>query len=148
MTKLTIPLVALLAGACTVSTNSSTIDPTTLSGSVDGQSWTFVSGYTDSFLSAGSDNYYAVLAPYSVTPCTSSSPTGPHLIVAVPKVQGDYTMNLSRNMTFVDSSINDIAIDGRVVVSTTSSTSLSGGLRGNYDAFNDVNGQFTLTICP
>jgi hypothetical protein len=142
-------LVALLAGACTVTTNTSTsIDPTPLAGTVSGASWSYVAGNTDSFLSSGSDNYYATLYQTAFTPCSGVEPSGPHLIVSIPKTTGDYTMDLSRNMTFTDGSDNKIATDGRIVVSSVNGTSVSGGLHGTYDALNEVSGQFTVTICP
>jgi hypothetical protein len=147
MMKSTVFSIALLAGACTVTTNSS-IDSTPLAGTVSGQSWSFVAGNTDSFLSSGQDNYYATLYATAFTPCSGVEPSGPHLIVAIPKTAGDYQMSLSRNMTFTDGSDNKIATDGRIVVSTVSATTVSGGLHGTYDASNEVSGQFTVTICP
>jgi hypothetical protein len=147
MMKLAGIFALVLATACTVTT-SNTIDPTPLAGTVSGSSWSYVTGNTDSFLSSGSDNYFATLYPVAFTPCTGSEPSGPHLIVAIPKSPGDYPMNLSRNMTFVDGSDNRIATDGHIVVSSVNATTVSGGLTGTYDALNEVNGQFTVTICP
>ena len=153
MTKLAsllaLPLTAALAvftGACTVTT-SQDIDPTNLSGMVSGQQWSFVAGSTDGFLSEGQDDFFAVLYPKAYTAC-GSEPSGPHLIVSIPKVAGDYSMNLSRNMTFVDGSDNKIATDGRIVVDSVTSTHVTGGLHGTYDFDNEVNGQFDLTVCP
>src|SRR5258706_11154613 len=100
-------LAALVAGACTASTASHDIDPTLLTGTVSGQPWTFVAGNTDAFLSQNEANFFAVFYPKAYTAC-GSEPTGPHLIVAIPKVAGDYDMNLSRNMTFTDNSDNKI----------------------------------------
>ena len=68
--------------------------------------------------------------------------------MSIPKNVGDYSMNLSRNMTFVDGSDNKIATDGRIVVDTVSATRVTGGLHGTYDFDNEVNGQFDLTVCP
>jgi hypothetical protein len=149
MTKLAALLalsLAALTGACTVTT-SQDIDPTTLSGMVSGQSWTFVTGSTDGFLSEGQDDFFAVLYPKAYTAC-GSEPSGPHLIVSIPKTPGDYTMNLSRNMTFADGSDNKIATDGRIVVDSVTSTHVTGGLHGTYDLDNEVSGQFDLTVCP
>jgi hypothetical protein len=146
MMKFATLLVALFAGACTVTASSHEIDPTPLSGTVSGQPWTFVAGSTDGFLSQGEDNFFAVFYPKAYTAC-GSEPTGPHLIVAIPKVAGDYDMNLSRNMTFTDGSDNKIATDGRIIVTEVTATHVTGGLVGTYDASNDVNGQFDLTIC-
>src|SRR4051794_23059177 len=103
---------ALFTGACTITT-STDIDPTPLAGTVSGQPWSFVAGSTDGFLSEGEDNYFAVFYPQQYTACGTSEPNSPHLIVAVPKTTGDFSMDLSRNMTFVDGSDNKIAVDGR-----------------------------------
>jgi hypothetical protein len=147
MMKLPAIFTLVLASACTVTTTN-TIDPTPLAGTVSGFSWNYVAGNTDSFLSSGSDNYFATLYPVAFTPCSGNEPSGPHLIVAIPKAAGDYPMNLSRNMTFVDGSENRIATDGHIVVSSVNATTVSGGLTGTYDVLNEVNGQFTVTICP
>jgi hypothetical protein len=150
MTKLPILsalLVALAASACTITTSTSDIDPGPLSGMVDGQPWSFQAGNTDAFLSEGQDAFFATLYAAPFTPCTED-PSDPHLIVAIPKTPGDYQMDLSRNMTFVDGDQNLVAIDGRIVVDEVTSDHVSGGLHGTYDAFNDVSGQFDVTVCP
>jgi hypothetical protein len=143
-----IPLaLSLVTGACTITT-SNDIDPTPLAGYVSGQPWDFVAGSTDGFLSEGEDNFFAVFYPQQYTACGISEPNAPHLIVAVPKTIGDYSMNLSRNMTFVDGNDNRIAVDGRIVVDDITATTVTGGMHGKYDFDNEVSGQFTLTICP
>ena len=135
---------AALTGACTITT-SNDIDPTTLSGYVAGQQWTMVAGSADVFSS--SEDFFAVMYPRAYTPC-SSEPSGPHILVSIPMQVGDYSMNLSRNMTFTDGENNLIATDGRIVVDSVSSTHITGGLHGTYDLDNEVSGQFDLTICP
>jgi hypothetical protein len=146
MTKL-ICLASLLFAACgTSDSGSTTIDDGPLAGMVAGQPWTFTAGGTDAFLSDGDDNYFAELYAGAFT-CNSSTPTGASLIVAVPKVPGDYPMSLQRNMTFSNGSDNKIAIDGRVVVESVTATTVTGGLVGTYDDQNQVSGHFTLTIC-
>ena len=138
---------AVAASACTTSA-STEIDPGALMGMVSGQTWTFAAGSTDGFLSEGQDDFFAVLYPSTYTACGFSEPSGPHLIVAVPKTPGDYPMSLSRNMTFTDGSDNKIATDGRIVVDSVTADHVTGGLVGTYDDSNTVSGQFDLTICP
>ncbi len=150
MTKLLIfASLALCFTACTSSSGGSTdIDTAPLTGMVNGAPWSFVAGETDAFLSQDSDNYFATFYASSFTACGFSQPSGPSLIVAVPKVAGDYPMGLMRNMTFVVGSDNKVATDGRIVVTNVTATSITGGLVGNLDDSNNVNGQFTLTVCP
>jgi hypothetical protein len=136
----------LAAGACTVTT-SQDIDPTQLSGVVDGVPWTFQAGETDAFLSENQDDFFATLYASSYTPCSDFDPSGPHLIVSIPKAAGDYTMGLSRSMTFVDGDLNMVAVDGRIVVDEVTSDHVSGGLHGTYDIDNEVSGQFDLHVC-
>jgi hypothetical protein len=147
MNKLVGLSIALGAAACSVTT-SHDIDPGNLSGVVGGQVWSFQAGATDGFLSSGETDFYATLYPVAFTPCGLSEPSGPHLIVSIPKVAGDYNLDLSRNMTFVDGSDNLIAVDGRIVVDIVTATHVAGGLHGTYDIDNEVNGQFDVTVCP
>lgn len=138
---------SLAAGCGTSDGGSTTIDDGTLAGMVYGQPWTFQAGGTDAFLSEGDDNFFATFYAGAFT-CGGSEPTGPSLIVAVPKVPGDYPMSLMRNMTFVMGSDNKIATDGRVVVDSVTATTVTGGLVGTFDDQNTVSGHFTLTVCP
>lgn len=141
-------VLGLATGACTVSTSSTQIDSGPLMGAVGGQSWSFVAGSTDAFISANQNDFFAVMYPSSYSACSGVEPTDPHLIVAVPKVVGDYPMTLDRNMTFVDDNNNNlVATDGRIVVDSVTATQVTGGMHATYDGNNEVNGQFTLTIC-
>ncbi|MEO8842563.1 MAG: hypothetical protein ABI591_15750 [Kofleriaceae bacterium] len=134
-------------GCTTDSGGDQTIDPTPLAGTVEGQPWTFTSGATDAFLSEGSDAFFANFYSVAYT-CNASNPSGPALIVGIPRVPGDYPMSLQRNMTFTSGSDNKIAVDGLIHVDTVTATTITGGLVGTYDDQNTVSGQFTLTICP
>lgn len=142
-------LTGLSAAACSSSSSDIDIAATPLAGSVGGTPWTFRVGATDAFLSRDSTEFFATFYAASYTPCVDSEPSGPHLIVAVPKAPGDYDMNLSRNMTFIGSDDrNLIAIDGRIVIDSVTATTVTGGLHGTYDGSNEVNGQFQIAICP
>lgn len=144
---LTVSLLAAATG-CTVSTNSMDISSSTLTGTVAGQPWSFKAGETSAFLSEGKGDYFATLYQTAYTPCGISKPTGPHIIVAIPKTAGDYDMGFDRNMTFVGSdNSNKVAFDGRIVVDLATSSHVVGGLHGFYDGANEVNGQFDVTIC-
>ena len=122
---------------------------TPLAGTVGGQTWSFVAGQTDAFLSKDGDNFFAELYPATFTTCGFSEPSGNHLIVAIPKVPGEYDMGLGRNMTFVvGDSQNLVTLQGKIVVDEVTSTTIKGGLVGSYDGQNSVTGQFALTVCP
>jgi hypothetical protein len=144
----TLALALALAG-CSASSDSEPIVTTPLAGKVGGQSWTFQIGATDAFLSRGDGDFVAVLHATSYTPCSTSEPTGPHLLVSVPKQPGVYPLSLMRNVTFVvNDSDNLISLDGEVEVHQVTATTVTAGLRTRRDDGNDVNGQFQLTVCP
>lgn len=146
LAAITISVVAAATG-CTISTDTMDISSSNLTGSVAGQPWSFKAGNTSAFLSEGEDDYFATLYPTAFTPC-GQEPSGPHIIVAIPKSPGDYDMGFDHNMTFVgNDSTNKVAFDGRIVVDFATSTHVVGGLHGYYDGANEVNGQFDVTVC-
>jgi hypothetical protein len=149
MNKLLLAALALSsATACSTDTGSMAIADSQLAGTVAGQSWSFQAGATNAFLSEGEDNFFAALYPSTFTACGFSEPSGPHLIVAIPKVAGDYDLDLHRNMTFVtQDNRNLVSLDGRIVVDEVTATHVVGGLHGVYDGDNEVNGRFDVTIC-
>jgi hypothetical protein len=152
MNKLALLTTALLsfgATACTISTSSGEdIVDANLAGVVAGQNWNFVAGHTSAFLSEGEDDFFASLYPSAFTPCGFSEPSGPHIIVAIPKATGEFDMGFGRNMTFVDGSNNLVSLDGVIRVDSVSATNVTGGLVASYDSDNEVNGTFDVTICP
>jgi hypothetical protein len=139
--------VLLLATGCGTSSPTE-IATTTLAGKVAGQAWTFQAGHTSAFLSKGEPDFFASLYPMTFTACGFSEPTGGHVIAAIPKMTGDYDLDLSLNMTFTDGSNNLIATEGRIVVDSVTATHVTGGLHAIYDSANEVDGQFDVTICP
>ena len=138
-----------LVGCASDDAGSAEIMTTPLAGEVGGTTWTFTAGHTSAFLSEGEPDFFASLYPTAFTACGFSEPSGNHLIVAIPKMPGEYEMSLSRNMTFVvGDSTNLIATNGRIVVDEVTATSVKGGLVATYDGSNEVNGRFEVTICP
>lgn len=120
---------------------------TPLAGKIGGQSWAFQVGATDAFLSEDGDFFAALYAtPY--TPCTRPEPTGPHLLMAVPKQPGEYDLGLMRNVTFAVDDDNLFSFSGRIVVDTVTATTVTGALKTRRDDANSVDGRFTLTVCP
>jgi hypothetical protein len=137
-----------LAG-CAADEGSAEISAEMMTGSVGGQTWAFKAGHTSAFLSEGEPDFFASLYPMTFTACGFSEPAGNHLIVAIPKMPGDYELSLARNMTFVvGGNQNLIATNGRIVVDEVTATTVKGGLVASYDGQNEVNGRFEVTICP
>ena len=147
MNKLLFALL-LPAAACTSSSPDTSISSVPLAGTVEGQPWTFKAGATDSFLS-DSKGFFTDFYATAFTACTGQPPSGSSLIVNLPKQPGTYPMSLSQNMTFTDGmSDNKIATEGTIRIDTVTATQITGGLHGIYDGNNEVNGTFTVTICP
>lgn len=118
-----------------------------LQGVIGGQAWTFADGETDSFLS-DEEQFFAVLFAESYDACVSLEPEGPQLIVAIPTTPGTYEFSSMLNMTFVPSAgENLITGNGGVIVDEVTDTTVTGGLYGKFDDDNEVDGNFTLTIC-
>ena len=141
-------LASTLALTACSSSSDVEIATTPLAGKIGGQAWSFQAGSTDAFLSEGEDDFFAAFYATAYTPCGFSDPSGPHVLVSVPKTPGDYDMDLFRNMTFVDTASNNlIATDGRIVIDSVTATTVTGSLHGTYDGGNEINGTFQLTVC-
>lgn len=148
MNQLSILSALALSTSAACTSGSPDIASTPLAGTVAGQTWTFQAGHTSAFLSDGEDDFFASLYPAAFTACGFSEPSGPHLIVSIPKTPGDYDLGTSLNMTFVSAeSDNLVTFDGRIIVDSVTATNVKGGLFGSYDGDNEVNGQFDVTIC-
>lgn len=140
-------VVALSLAAC--GGDSLEVSDQPLAGTIGGMPWTFVAGETDGFLSEGEDDFFTSLYAEAITsPCGFGSPSGNSLIVSIPKAPGDYDFSTSRNGTFVVGSDNLVTFEGRVIVHHVTATEVAGGLHMVFDGDNEVDGQFTATICP
>ena len=148
ITAITAALCALLvvsAAGCGASTE---IADTPLAGTVAGQPLAFVAGETNAFLSEGESDYFAELYPSAYTACGFGAPDGPHLILSVPKEPGDYEFGLSLNMTFYADGNNLVATEGAIRVDEVTATTVTGGVHGIFDGDNEVDGVFSIPICP
>lgn len=118
-----------------------------LQGLIGGQSWTFAEGETDAFLS-DADSFFAVMHDEAYDPCVSLEPDGPQLLLGVPTAVGTYDFGASRSITFSPSAgENLVSFSGGIIVEEVTETTVSGGLYSKFDAENEVDGNFTLTIC-
>jgi hypothetical protein len=137
-----------MAAAC--GGDSFEISQQTLQGEVGGQSWNFVAGDTSAFLS-DEDGFFAALYAESFEACGFSQPEGNSVLMSIPTSAGDYDLSLSRSMTFVVESEsgpeNLIATSGRIVVDEVTATTITGGIHARYDGSNEIDGNFTITIC-
>ncbi len=121
-----------------------------LTGLINGEAWDFAAGHTNAFLSEGEDTFFASLYADPFEACGFGEPDGPHLILAIPKEPGERTLSLGLNMTFVlDNEDNDnlVGTRGKIRVDEVTATTVTGAIRARFDADNEVEGEFSVTIC-
>ena len=125
---------------------------TPLAGRIGGASWTLVSAESSAFLSDGQPTFFVTASAETVTACAGggSSISGDQLILNVPKSTGDYRLSLSLSETFYVRASNDnlVATTGRIRVDEVTATSLRGGAHFAFDGNNEVDGEFSVSICP
>ena len=128
------------------------IATTPLAGTIGGATWTLVSAESSAFLSDGETSFFVTAYAEAVTPCAGAggSTNGNELLLEIPKTAGDYSVSLSLPQTFylAATSNNLVATSGRLRVDEVTPTSLRGGAHFAFDAYNEVDGVFTVAICP
>ncbi len=122
----------------------------TLSGTIDGESWTFAAGETSSFLS-DDEEFFTTLYAQDYEPCGYDLPDGSSVIISVPTTPGEYELGAMMNGTFVyddgsGSPMNEIAFSGVIVVDEVTDTTVSAALCMSVGE-HEVNGEFTVDIC-
>jgi hypothetical protein len=146
--RLVIALTATIACGCG---SDYEITEQPLAGTIGGAAWTFFEGDTNAFLSDG-DTYFASLYAADFEPCGFGQPSGNSLILNLPKETGEWDLSLSRNMTFVvegtDGTENLIGTEGVIRIDSITTDTITGGVHARYDGDNEVDGTFSLTICP
>lgn len=125
------------------------IDAGTLSGTIDGKAWKFVSGETDSFLSDKS-GFFTKLYAEKVDACGFSSNPEYLILLNVPTKVGDYELGFTQNVTLAHNSDNKVATSGILSVTKVTDTTVEAGVYAIYgdDPDNEVSGHFSATICP
>jgi hypothetical protein len=121
-----------------------------LSGAIGGQSWTFGTGETDSFLST-TTSLFLNLYPGSFQTCASAAPfDADQVTLQVPTAPGSYELGLQRNATLyvASTSNNYVATSGLLRIDSVTATTVSGGLNATYDGSNHVDGDFQAAVCP
>ena len=143
-------VLALLASGC-----GGTIDiaSTPLAGTIGGEPWSLVSAESSAFLSKDSPTFFVTAYAVAVTPCAgaASSATGNELLLNIPKTAGDYRVNPSLSQTFYlrASNLNLAATtNGRIRVDQVTATMVSGGAHVAFDGANEVDGVFSVPLCP
>ncbi|MBT8494256.1 MAG: hypothetical protein KJO07_14470 [Deltaproteobacteria bacterium] len=149
MNRLWIVVVLLVAaGGCG---EDFAIEDQPLGGVVGGQTWVYVAGDTNAFLS--DERFFASLYASDFEECGFGGPVaGNSLILNLPMEPGSYDLSLSLNMTFVvedsDGISNLIGTDGLLRIDSVTDTTVSGGIDASYDGDNQINGLFEVAICP
>ena len=142
---------AALAGGCGGGGGSTTISSQPLSGMIDGQPWTFMTGETNSSLSTASQ-YWVDAYAESFTPCTgNASSTADELLLSLPTAAGDFrSPRNSPKPSIIPPRRTTTSAPAAVQINVTAvtATTITGGARFAYDANNSVDGQFEVTICP
>ena len=120
----------------------------TLSGKINGTSWKFVSGQTDSFLS-DDKGFFTTLYGEKVDSCGIATGAMDIVLLDVPKTVGDYDFGLTQNATLAHGSDNKVAVTGLLTVEKITDTTVEAGLYAivDDDPDNEVSGHFTDTIC-
>ena len=122
-----------------------------LAGKIGGADWALHSAETNAILSANFSTYFAAAYGNALAPCTGagSAASGNQLILSIPKVAGDFPLGLALKQTFYVTATNTnyVASLGRLVVHEVTATTISAGAHVQFDQDNEVDGQFTVTIC-
>jgi hypothetical protein len=126
-----------------------------LSGMINNQPWTFVSGQTDPSFQLQPDLYSATLFDKQITStCTDLEPPDAdrQLLLNIPKAVGTYTLSIDLNQTFSYTDAqgtpqNDVATSGVLEVTSLTNTTLRGGVRMHFRTADSVEGQFEITVC-
>jgi len=119
-----------------------------LQGVIGGQPWTFAEGETDAFLS-DEESFFTQMFAEAYDTCVSLEPEGPQILVGVPTAVGTYDFGSQLNITFSPSSgENLVSMEGGIEVTEITETTVSGGLYSEFDSDNEVDGTFTITLCP
>ncbi len=121
-----------------------------LEGVIGGEPWAFDSATTDGFLS-GEDGFFTIFSS-SPSACSSygSGGGGNEIITSLPVEPAEVTLSLSDSVTFyVEATFeNLVATSGGIRVDSVTDDTIEGALYATYDNDNEVNGTFTVSICP
>ena len=121
-------------------------DDGTLSGTVNGESWTLATGIIDS------SGYFDLYGTTVTDPCNWLSTTPDDYVMGyVPMAVGEYKVGLTQDasITIYAGGVNYIMTksQAKIEILTITDTEVTGQLVAEGDDDNTISGQFTLTIC-
>lgn len=125
-------------------------------GSIGGQTWSFRSGRAkpDPFKSG---SLAFDLWDIEVSdPCNDFTFPNRSILFSLPAASGDYPMSLERTFTFYSNdngaNRNFVATSGQInlLIAPTGIgvTRIDGEIVGSFDSANNVNGRFSVPLCP
>lgn len=126
------------------------ISSSELSGTVAGQPFTVKSGYAEDKF--GDGELWIELHPTEVEdPCDPFAyESEPHIIISTTPEVKDVSLSLQNNITFAyqdgDTSQNDVATTGRLVIDVADDSKIAGGLYATMDE-HEVDGQWEVPVC-
>lgn len=129
------------------------ISEETLSGLINGESWTFASGIARDVFGDGElfVELYPV-APEGDDPCSFSAYpiSTATVLISVPPTTLDREITWRNSVTFYytdgEEQINEIVVSGRIIIDDVSDTHLSGKLYATSDE-SELDGTFSVTVC-
>lgn len=157
--KWTVPLLVLFSLGCGGEKDEEgsyadyEISSEPLSGVINGEAWTFVSGTAQDIFDDGElwvDLYAS--APSGDDPCSISAHgfEETSIIMSVPAEELDRELGLSTTVTFYyedgGEPTNEIVTEGRLIIDEVTDETMSGRLFATADG-GEVDGTFSVTIC-
>ena len=130
------------------------IDDNPLSGTINGTDWTVAVAVTDPSLEADDKTvHYAHVYADANASCDDRPEGVPHLIVTVPKQEGQFALGPALNATFAyqesDMNVFRTTFDGALVVTkyTDDAETFEAALVARRTGAGSVNGTFKVTVC-
>lgn len=128
--------------------NNRSIRESVLAGEINGRGWSFISGRAKPS-SFNEDAYsFAFWDEDVLDPCDQfSMGSEAQLLGFFPLSKGAHSLGNTHNINFNYGSQNNIATDGRIVITEIIGDKVYGKLIATFDETNYVNGTFELTLC-
>lgn len=128
---------------------------TPLAGTINGAPWTFEGGGTDAFLSDEDGFFTDFFGEAEADVCNPTGTTAPRILTQLPTEVGEVRMGFSNNLTFSYEDENgdlqnDVAVSGggfRIDEIDEAGGTISGAIKASTNG-HEVDGEFTVTICP
>ncbi|MFN3198868.1 MAG: hypothetical protein ACE366_10715 [Bradymonadia bacterium] len=126
-----------------------------LAGFVGRQPWFWVQGHVQLLDTEDDPAFIAYLFDTEYVPCNNDFPMGvSHILADLPLSTGSYTLSGQRNLTFVTYDAegqltgNVMALSGDLIIEEITSEQVTGALYSRASDGHELNGRFSLTVCP